>query len=110
MTDGTDDTAVSATGDGSDDGPAAGSAGDATADDDPDGTSRVRSTLFKGALGLFVLLAVVATLRLYLSVSDAIGIWVTREYRPLVSAAFNLVVLAVAGIGITVVARRLADG
>jgi len=74
------------------------------------GADRTRSRLLKGALVLLVLLAVVATLRLYLSASAAIGTWVTHEYRPLVQAAFNLVVLAAAGLGIVAVLRRLTEG
>lgn len=64
-------------------------------------------TLYWVALGALVLLAAVALLQFYLSASRAISIWVTREYRPLFQAAFNLAVLLVAGAGISVVVRRL---
>lgn len=71
--------------------------------------SRLRSILLKGALVLLALLAVIAALRLYLSASTAIEIWVARDYQPLVQAAFNLVVLALTGIGIVALTRRLTD-
>jgi uncharacterized membrane protein len=53
------------------------------------------------------LLAFVAVVRLYLSVSDVIATWITAEYRSLFQAAFNLVVLLAAGIGIAYQLRRL---
>jgi hypothetical protein len=65
-------------------------------------------TLLKVALALLVVLAVVATIRLYLSVSSAIGTWVTHEYRSIAQAAFNLVVLLVTGVGISLVLRKLS--
>lgn len=81
---------------------------------DPDSGSQAGITghdtlLLKGALGLLSLLAIVATIRLYLSVSNAIGIWVTHEFRPLAQAGFNLVVLLVVGAGVAVILRRLAN-
>jgi hypothetical protein len=65
-------------------------------------------TLLKAALAVLALLALVATIRFYLSLSSAIGTWVTHEYRDLAQAAFNLVVLLVTGVGISAVVRRLA--
>lgn len=72
-----------------------------------DGITGQDTLLLKGALGLLAMLAIVATIQLYLSVSNAIGIWVTHEFRPLAQAGFNLVVLIVVGAGISVVIRRL---
>lgn len=63
--------------------------------------------LYWTALAALVLLAAVALLRFYLSASRAISVWVTREYRPLFQAAFNLVVLLVTGVGISLLVRRL---
>lgn len=68
----------------------------------------LRETLYKVALGLFTLLAVVAVVQLYLSVGSAIHTFVSREYRPLFRAAFNLVVLLAAGIGISWTVRELS--
>jgi hypothetical protein len=59
-------------------------------------------------LGGLTLLALVATLRLYLAASTAIDIWVAREYRPLFQAAFNLVVLLLAAVGISWEVRQVA--
>lgn len=67
----------------------------------------VRTTLYRAALALFTLLAVVAVVRLYGSVNATIDAFVTREYRPLFRTAFNLVVLLVAGIGISWTVREL---
>lgn len=65
--------------------------------------------LYKAALAGLVLLAAIAALQFYLSGSRAISIWVTREYEPLFQAAFNLVLLLLAGIGITWVVGRLNE-
>lgn len=59
-------------------------------------------------LGGLTLLALVATLRFYFAASNAIDVWVAREYRPLFQAAFNLVVLLVAAIGISWELRQVA--
>lgn len=68
----------------------------------------LRETLYKGALGLFTLLAVVAVLQLYLSMGSVINTFISREYRPLYRVAFNLVVLLAAGIGISWTVRQLS--
>jgi hypothetical protein len=59
-------------------------------------------------LGGLTLLALVATLRFYFAASNAIDIWVARQYRPLFQAAFNLVVLLVAAVGISWELRQVA--
>jgi len=53
------------------------------------------------------LLAFVAVIQLYLSVSNVIRTWIEPEYRSLFQAAFNLVVLLAAGLGISYQLRRL---
>jgi uncharacterized membrane protein YqjE len=68
----------------------------------------VRTNLYRGALGLFALLAVVAVIQLYVSVTATINTFIAHEYRPLFRAAFNLVVLLVAGIGISWTVRQLS--
>ncbi|GAB3312734.1 hypothetical protein EI982_16670 [Haloplanus rallus] len=75
--------------------------------DDEDTGARVRRYANYAILVVLGLLAFVAVVRLYLSVSNAIGTWVTREYRSLFQAAFNLVVLLAAGVGISYQLRRL---
>ncbi|WP_135852991.1 hypothetical protein [Halorussus salinus] len=69
---------------------------------------RIRTNLYRAALGLFVLLAVVAVVQLYASVNASIATFVAEEYRPLFRAAFNLVVLLVSGIGISLTVRELS--
>jgi len=76
-------------------------------DADGDTGVRVRRYANYAVLAVLGLLAFVAVVRLYLSVSNAIGTWVTHEYRSLFQAAFNLVVLLVAGVGISYQLRRL---
>ncbi|UPV74799.1 hypothetical protein M0R89_01710 [Halorussus limi] len=68
-----------------------------------------RTNLYRAALGLFVLLAVVAVIQLYTSVNATIDTFVAREYRSLFRAAFNLVVLLVSGIGISWTVRELSE-
>lgn len=75
-----------------------------------DSSRDVRTYLHWAALAGLVLLAAAATLQLYGSASRAIRIWVASDYQPLFVAAFNLVVLLIAAIGISVVLRRLNAG
>lgn len=58
-------------------------------------------------LGVFTLLALIALLRFYFAASNAIDVWVSDEYRSLFQAVFNLVVLLIAGIGISWQVREL---
>jgi hypothetical protein len=69
-------------------------------------TDATTNYLLWGALAAFSLFAVVAAAGLYTNVTNAIGIWVTHEYRPLVMAGFNLFVLLVAVLGVSVVLGR----
>lgn len=78
-------------------------ADEAEADDGP----RVRRYANYAVLLVLGLLAFVALIRLYFSVSNAITTWITSEYRSLFQAAFNLVVLLAAGVGISYQLRRL---
>jgi len=55
------------------------------------------------------LLALIAVIQFYLNISSVIDQWVTREYRSLFQATFNLVVLLVVGAAISRQVRRLAD-
>ncbi|WP_128476207.1 hypothetical protein [Halorussus pelagicus] len=68
----------------------------------------IRTNLYRAALALFVLLAVVAVIQLYASVNATINTFITAEYRSLFRAAFNLVVLLVSGIGISRTVRELS--
>lgn len=75
----------------------------------PDDSRDVRTVLLWGALVGLGLLVAAATLQLYASASRAIRIWVAPDFQPVFVAAFNVVVLLVAAIGISWVLRRL-DG
>jgi hypothetical protein len=77
--------------------------------DDASGDSKIQEYVLKGALALLVLLAVVATIQLYLSVSNVIGTWVEPRFRALFRAAFNLVVLLLAVLGISWLVRALTE-
>ena len=54
-----------------------------------------------------LLLAFVAVVQLYFAASSVIGTWVAPAYRAPFRAAFNLVVLLLAGLGVSLQLRRL---
>lgn len=74
----------------------------------PDDSRDVRAYLHWGALVGLGLLAAAATLQLYGSATRAIRLWVTSDFQPVFVATFNLVVLLVAAIGISIVLKRMA--
>ncbi|MFB6194603.1 MAG: hypothetical protein ABEI80_00390 [Haloplanus sp.] len=80
---------------------------DSSTDADDRDYSRARRYANYAILLVLGLLAFIAVIRLYLSISSAITTWITDEYRSLFQAAFNLVVLLVTGIGISYQLRRL---
>lgn len=55
------------------------------------------------------LLALIAVIQFYLNMSAVINQWVTREFRSLFQAIFNLVVLLVVGAAISLQVKRLAE-
>ncbi len=67
----------------------------------------VRTYLYRGALVVLVLLAVVALFQFYTSALNVIRTFVAPRYRSLFNATFNLVVLLAAGIGISFVIREM---
>ncbi len=75
--------------------------------DDGDGMSELRRRLNYALLAGLSLLALVAALQFYLNASSTINQWVTREYRSIFQATFNLVVLLVTAAGISRQVRRL---
>ncbi|WP_049980760.1 hypothetical protein [Halolamina rubra] len=81
------------------------------AGDEPEGDEGrdLRRTLNYVLLAGLSLLALIATLQLYLNVSSAINQWISHEYRSLFQAAFNLVVLLLVGTGMVWQVRRLRD-
>ena len=72
-----------------------------------DDRSDLRRTLNYVLLGGLSLLALIATLQLYLNVSSAINQWITYEYRSLFQAAFNLTVLLLVGAAMVWQGRQL---
>lgn len=91
----------------SDHAPPSPTADESPSDDADEGYAAVEYLQF-AAIGVLVLVALVATFRLYFSVSAAVDTFVTRRYRPLFMAGFNLVVLLGCGIGLSALVRRLA--
>ena len=73
---------------------------------DDDGRDLWRTLNYALLAGLS-LLALIATLQLYLNVSSAINQWITYEYRRLFQGAFNLAVLLLVSGGIVWQVRRL---
>lgn len=71
------------------------------------GSTKIRRYLVWGALGGCAVLTLVATVQFYWSVGAAIDLWVDRQYRPVMHAAFNLVVLLGSLIGISLLVRDL---
>ena len=59
------------------------------------------------AFALLALVALIATIRLYFAVSATVDTFVTRRYRPLFMAGFNLAVLLSCGLGLSALVRRL---
>lgn len=60
------------------------------------------------AFALLLVVALIATVRLYLAASATIDTFVTHRYRPLFMAGFNLAVLLACGLGLSALVRRLA--
>lgn len=69
---------------------------------------RLRRTLNYAVLGGLLLLAAVSAVQLYLAVGRTISTFVVYEYRAPLMVAFNLVVLLLAALGISLQLRRLS--
>lgn len=63
--------------------------------------------LLWGVLVGLGVLAVVATVGLYASLSSIIDVWVASRYQPFARTGLNLAVLCAAGSGIVLVVRQL---
>ena len=59
-----------------------------------------------GALAALALLGLVALFGAYSSALSAIDTWIAREYQSIFETVFNLVVLGLVGVGISVLVRR----
>lgn len=81
---------------------------EATAGADQSTGERVLSMLQWAAFAILILVALIATLRFYFAASNAIDTFVTREYRPVFQAVFNLVILLASALGLSLLVRRIA--
>ncbi|MDS0240945.1 MULTISPECIES: hypothetical protein [Haloferax] len=70
---------------------------------------RMRRYLDYAVLAGLLLLALIAALQFYLNASQTITTWVNPEYRAPFQAAFNLVLLLGAALGVSVQLRRLTS-
>ncbi|ELY68063.1 hypothetical protein [Natrinema versiforme] len=68
----------------------------------------IRRYLVWGGLAVCSVVAVVALIRFYGSVTDAIDLWIDPKYQPLTHAAFNLTVLLTSLIGVSALVRELS--
>ena len=82
--------------------------GPTEASDDDSTGEKVIGSLQWGAFAILILVALIATLRFYFAASNAINEFVTRQYRPLFQAVFNLLILLASVFGLSVLARRIA--
>lgn len=60
-----------------------------------------------GTLAALGILAVIAGIGLYTSLSTIIDVWISARYQPFARVAFNFAVLCVAAAGMFTVIRRL---
>lgn len=67
----------------------------------------VTTYLFWGAFGLLSVMAVVAIIGFYNSVSSAIDVWIASDYQPIFRSIFNLVVLLVCALGLSLLVRQM---
>lgn len=58
-------------------------------------------------VGGLALLALIALIRFYFAASATIDTWISRDYRSLFQALFNLIILLLAGAGIAWQARKV---
>lgn len=68
---------------------------------------QIRQHILKGALGVLVIVGLVATFQFYASATEAINVFVSKEFQPVFQAVFNLIILLAVGIGIVQVVREL---
>ncbi|RLM31772.1 hypothetical protein DVK01_21355, partial [Haloarcula sp. Atlit-120R] len=77
--------------------------------EDREFAERLRRYLDYAVLAGLLLRALIAALQFYLNASQIISTWVNPEFRPIFHAAFNVVLLLGAALGISVQLRRLTD-
>jgi hypothetical protein len=89
------------------DGPRTRQSGPGSGSDDESTAAQLVRYLNYAVLGGLIFVAVVAVVQFYWAVTRTINTFVTDEYRAPVLAAFNLVVLLVAALGISLQLSRL---
>jgi hypothetical protein len=77
-------------------------------DDEWRSVDRLRTTLNYAVLGGLLLLAAISAVQLYLAVGRTISTFVVYEYRAPLLVAFNLAVLLLAALGVSLQLRRLS--
>jgi len=80
-----------------------------TADESGNTGSRLVTVVEYATFGILCLLALVATFRFYFAASEAVRVWFSSDFVPVFQAAFNLVVLLAAALGISVLVRRIGS-
>ncbi len=68
---------------------------------------RMTAYLIWGTVAVLFLVGVIAFVGLYRSVGSIIDIWIAPDFRPLFRAAFNLAVVFVCALGLSVLIRRV---
>lgn len=89
------------------DGPGGPDGSEPPGDESVDTGSRLVRFVEYATFGILCLLALVATFRFYFAASEAIRVWFSSDFVPVFQAAFNLVVLVAAALGISVLVRRI---
>lgn len=69
--------------------------------------SRLVGFVEYATFALLCLLALVATFRFYFAASEAIRLWFSPDFVPVFQAAFNLLVLVAAALGVSLLVRRI---
>lgn len=71
---------------------------------------RLTAYLLWGTVAVLFLVGVVAVVGLYRSVGSIIDIWIAPDFQPLFRAGFNLAVVLVCALGLSVLLRRADTG
>lgn len=79
----------------------------ATAEEEQSLRNRVERSMRYLLVAGLSLLALIAMLRFYFAASATIDTWISRDYRSLFQALFNLALLLLAGAGIAWQARKI---
>lgn len=84
-----------------------GSSGEGSVSSAPGDERDATTYLYWGAFATLLALALLATVRFYLSASRTIEIWVAPDFAPAFQAAFNLAVVLACAVGLSLLVRRM---